>query len=100
MANGNNETNGNSGTNSMLGVMIGALIVIVVGGGLLYATGMVGGPKTTTVNVTAPVAPASAPAHRADVPDHRTDGRDNRPGSADDRRPDDHRPNGDNQNRR
>ncbi|GEM_PF-972666 len=96
MADGNNGTNGSSGTNPILGVVIGALIVILVGGGILYATGMVGGPKTTTVNVAAPAAaPTSAPAHRADVPEHRAD----RP---DDRRRDDRSTdgNGDNQNRR
>ena len=101
MADGNNGTNGNSGTNPILGVVIGALIVILVGGGILYATGVVGGPKTTTVNVTAPAAaPASVPAHRADVPDHRTDGRDGHPGGRDDRRPDDHRTDGGDQPRR
>ncbi|HEY5380063.1 MAG TPA: hypothetical protein VIJ78_11070 [Pseudolabrys sp.] len=31
--------NGNSGGVGVLGVLIGALIVIVVGGGLLFATG-------------------------------------------------------------
>lgn len=97
MADGNNGTNGSSGTNSMLGVVIGALIVIAVGGGILYATGVVGGPKTTTVNVTAPAAPAAAPAPRADVPDHRNDRRDGRPGRDDDRRSDGR---GDNQDRR
>ena len=103
MADGNNGTSGNSGTNSILGVVIGALIVILVGGGILYATGMVGGPKTTTVNVAAPAtpaaAPASAPTHRADVPDHRTDGRDVHPGGPDDHRPGDRRPGDGNQNR-
>ncbi len=34
---------GNSGGNGVLGVLVGALIVIIVGGGLLFATGMVGG---------------------------------------------------------
>jgi hypothetical protein len=44
---------GSSG-NGVLGVLVGALIVIVVGGGLLYATGMVGGHKSSTVKVELP----------------------------------------------
>ena len=45
---------GNSG-NGVLGVLVGALIVIVVGGGILYATGVLGGGhKTTTLKVELP----------------------------------------------
>jgi len=33
---------GNSGDIGVLGVLIGALLVIVVGGGLLFATGTIG----------------------------------------------------------
>ncbi len=53
--------NGNSGV-GVLGVMIGALLVIVVGGGLLFATGKFpgqsGGGNTSTVKVELP-KPAS-----------------------------------------
>jgi hypothetical protein len=35
--------NGNSGGVGLMGVMIGALIVVVVGGGILFATGTIGG---------------------------------------------------------
>ena len=42
-----------SGGVGVLGVLIGALIVIVVGGGLLFATGNLGG-KTSTVKVELP----------------------------------------------
>jgi hypothetical protein len=34
---------GNSGGVGVLGVLVGALIVIVVGGGVLFGTGMIGG---------------------------------------------------------
>ena len=45
---------GNSG-NGVLGVLVGALIVIVVGGGVLYATGVLGGGnKSTTLKVELP----------------------------------------------
>ncbi len=54
--------NGNSGGIGVLGVMIGALIVIVVGGGLLFATGKFpgqsGGGSTSTVKFELP-KPAS-----------------------------------------
>jgi hypothetical protein len=43
-----------SGGIGVLGVLVGALIVIVVGGGLLYATGMIGGHKSATVKVEFP----------------------------------------------
>ena len=38
----------------MLGVLVGALIVIVVGGGLMFATGMIGGVGSKTVKVELP----------------------------------------------
>lgn len=44
---------GNSGGVGVLGVLVGALIVIVVGGGILFATGMLGS-KTSTVKVELP----------------------------------------------
>jgi hypothetical protein len=44
---------GSSGT-GVLGVLVGALIVIIVGGGLLFATGMIGGHKTATLKVEMP----------------------------------------------
>ncbi len=44
---------GSSGGIGVLGVLIGALIVVVVGVGLLYATGNIGS-KTSTVKVELP----------------------------------------------
>ena len=44
-----------SGSTGVLGVLVGALIVIVVAGGLLYATGMIGSnTKTTEVKIEMP----------------------------------------------
>ena len=43
-----------SGGIGVLGVLIGALIVIVVGGGLLFATGNLGGSKSSTVKLELP----------------------------------------------
>ncbi|HEX5778534.1 MAG TPA: hypothetical protein VFY21_06800 [Xanthobacteraceae bacterium] len=44
-----------SGSTGVLGVLVGALIVIVVAGGLLYATGMIGSnTKTTDVKIEMP----------------------------------------------
>jgi hypothetical protein len=45
----------------ILGVLIGALIVIVVGGGVLFATGKIGGggAQTSTIKLELPKAPAS-----------------------------------------
>lgn len=51
----------NSGGIGVLGVLIGALIVVIVGGALLFGTGMIGsGSKTTEVKVELPkvVTPA------------------------------------------
>lgn len=46
--------NGSSGT-GVLGVLVGALIVIVVGGAVLFATGMIGSnTKTTEVKIEMP----------------------------------------------
>jgi len=42
-----------SGGVGVLGVMVGALIVIVVGGGLLFATGTIGS-KSSTVKLELP----------------------------------------------
>jgi membrane protein DedA with SNARE-associated domain len=43
-----------SGGIGVLGVLVGALIVVVVGGGILYATGTLGGHKSTTVKIEMP----------------------------------------------
>ena len=45
---------GSSGGVGVLGVLVGALIVIVVGGGLLFATGNLGNSKSTTLKVELP----------------------------------------------
>lgn len=45
--------NDNGGGVGVLGVLVGALIVIVVGGGLLFATGNIG-QKSSTVKVELP----------------------------------------------
>jgi hypothetical protein len=45
---------GNSGGVGVLGVLVGALIVIVVGGGILFATGTLGGSKSSTVKLEVP----------------------------------------------
>ena len=45
---------GSGGGIGVLGVLIGALIVVVVGGGLLYATGNLGNSKSTTLKVELP----------------------------------------------
>jgi hypothetical protein len=42
-----------SGVIGVMGVLVGALIVIVVGGGLLFATGTIGS-KSSTVKVELP----------------------------------------------
>ena len=43
-----------SGGIGVLGVLVGALIVIVVGGGILFATGNLGGGGTKTVKIEVP----------------------------------------------
>lgn len=45
--------NGGGGV-GVLGVLVGALIVIVVGGGLLFATGKLGGKDTATMKIELP----------------------------------------------
>ena len=45
---------GSGGGIGVLGVLVGALIVIVVGGGLLFATGNLGGGNSTTLKVELP----------------------------------------------
>ena len=45
---------GSSGGVGVLGVLVGALIVIIVGGGLLFATGTLGGSKSSTVKLDLP----------------------------------------------
>jgi hypothetical protein len=44
---------GSSGGVGVLGVLVGALIVIVVGGGILFATGNLG-QKSSTVKIELP----------------------------------------------
>ena len=44
----------NSGGIGVMGVLVGALIVIVVGGGILYATGTIGSKSTTTLKLELP----------------------------------------------
>ncbi len=45
---------GNSGGVGVLGVLVGALIVIVVGGGILFASGNFGKSSSPTLKVEAP----------------------------------------------
>jgi hypothetical protein len=53
--------NGGGGGIGVLGVLIGALIVIVVGGGILFATGKIGGgSQTSTIKLELPKAAAPA----------------------------------------
>jgi len=48
----------NSGGMGLAGVLIGALLVLVVGGGLLLFTGVIGGKQDSTVSITLPkIAP-------------------------------------------
>ena len=49
----------NSGGMGLAGVLIGALLVVVIGGGLLFMTGVIGGKQNTpSVSITLPkVAP-------------------------------------------
>ena len=48
-----------SGGIGVLGVLVGALIVVVVGFGLLYATGNMGGGNTAAVKIELPKAPTT-----------------------------------------
>ena len=52
--------NGSGGV-GVLGVLVGALIVIVVGAGILFATGQIGGKDTATLNIDVPKTTGSAP---------------------------------------
>ena len=45
---------GGNGGIGVLGVLVGALLVIVVGGALLFATGNLGGSKTSTLKIEVP----------------------------------------------
>jgi hypothetical protein len=45
---------GSGGGIGVLGVLVGALIVIVVGGGILFATGTIGGSKSPSVTLELP----------------------------------------------
>jgi len=48
----------NSGGMGLAGVLIGALLVIVIGGGLLMMTGVLGKRDASTVSITLPkIAP-------------------------------------------
>ncbi|MBX3515006.1 MAG: hypothetical protein KF826_01895 [Xanthobacteraceae bacterium] len=49
----------NSGGTGLAGVLIGALLVLVIGGGLLMMTGVIGKQNTSTVSIQLPkVAPS------------------------------------------
>jgi hypothetical protein len=49
--------NGSGGV-GVLGVLVGALIVVLVGGGIMFATGMIGSnSRTTNVQIEMPKAP-------------------------------------------
>jgi hypothetical protein len=45
--------NGSGGV-GVLGVLVGALIVVVVGAGILFATGNLGGTNTATLKIETP----------------------------------------------
>jgi hypothetical protein len=47
------ENSGGGGI-GVLGVLVGALIVVLVGGGLLFATGMIGGKDSATLKIEVP----------------------------------------------
>ena len=50
----------NSGGVGVLGVLVGALIVVMVGFGLLYATGNLGGgPNQASIKIEAPKVPGT-----------------------------------------
>jgi hypothetical protein len=51
-----------NGSSGVLGVLVGALIVILVGGAVLYGTGLVGDRNSVTIEapkLPAPKAPAT-----------------------------------------
>jgi hypothetical protein len=55
--------NGGGGGVGVLGVLVGALIVVLVGGGIMFATGMIGSQSnTTTLKVEMPKTTTPAPA--------------------------------------
>jgi hypothetical protein len=56
--------NGGSGGMGVLGVLVGALIVIVVGGAILFATGMIGGTGTRTTDVKIELPKIETPAKK------------------------------------
>lgn len=41
----------NGGSIGVLGVLVGAILVIVVGGAVLYATGMIGNKNSVTIQL-------------------------------------------------
>jgi hypothetical protein len=41
----------NNGNSSLLGVLVGGLIVLVVGGAVLYATGVIGNKNSVTIQL-------------------------------------------------
>ena len=43
-----------SGGTGVMGVLVGALIVVLVGGGLLFATGTIGGSESSSVTLELP----------------------------------------------
>ena len=85
----------------MLGVLIGAVIVVLVGGGILYATGALDTrPTNVTIQQPAPAA-APTPAPEPDRTDRDRDRRSERRDRDDDRRDrDDDRRGGDGPDRR
>ena len=52
--------NSGGGGIGVLGVLVGALIVVVVGAGLLFATGQIGGKDTATLKLELPKTTGSA----------------------------------------
>ena len=51
-----------SGGIGVLGVLVGALIVVVVGAAVLYATGNIGGSNTASIKIEAPKMPTTGSA--------------------------------------
>lgn len=50
-----------SGGMGVLGVLVGALIVVIIGAGLLFATGQIGGNDSATLKIDVPKTTGSAP---------------------------------------